>query len=150
MSRYNYTSVHDLKDIFNIYEDCPDYDLRFWNYKDSTYMNVCFSGIKYKTDKQHGVIKFYTEPKAEGNKFMTISQFKDIVLDLIDICLEMGENVDDYEVLLYDENQVEYKATFSGSCHSGDEKYVSYSVWCNNNKKNKLKRFFGKIKKLFK
>ena len=44
MSKYNYTSVHDLKDIAMIYNDCDDYKVVVWNPVEQQTMTLVFTG----------------------------------------------------------------------------------------------------------
>lgn len=44
MSKYSYTSVHDLKDIAMIYNDCDDYKVSVWNPSTQKHMKLIFCG----------------------------------------------------------------------------------------------------------
>ena len=44
MSKYNYTSVHDLKDLAMIYNDCDDYRVTVWNPVEQQRMTLTFTG----------------------------------------------------------------------------------------------------------
>lgn len=49
MSKYPYTTLHDLRDIVNIYEDCPDYEITLWNYTDQNKMTLSYNNVILKT-----------------------------------------------------------------------------------------------------
>lgn len=52
MSMRSYTTKHDLKDIFlGIYHDCPEWEVKFWNFTEYKYMYLTFGGVEF--DKEN-------------------------------------------------------------------------------------------------
>ena len=61
MSKYNYPSVHDLKDLAMIYGDCDDYRLTVWNPVEQQRMTLVFCG----SDKEQKTVNFVVNYEDE-------------------------------------------------------------------------------------
>ena len=68
MSKYNYTSVHDLKDLVMIYNDCDDYRVTVWNPTEQQRMKLIFTGSS-NVDKTINFIVEYEDENYHSYKW---------------------------------------------------------------------------------
>ena len=68
MSKYNYTSVHDLKDLVMIYNDCDDYRVTVWNPTEQQRMKLIFTGSN-NVDKTINFIVEYEDENYHSYKW---------------------------------------------------------------------------------
>ena len=68
MSKYQYTSVHDLKDIAMVYSDCDDYKISVWNPLEQKAMNILFCGSS-NVNKTINFIVTYEDEKYHSYKW---------------------------------------------------------------------------------
>ena len=58
---YNYTSVHDLKDLAMIYNDCDDYRVTVWNPVEQQRMTLSFTGSNNEDKTIHFNVEYENE-----------------------------------------------------------------------------------------
>ena len=68
MSKYSYTSVHDLKDLAMIYDDCDDYRVSVWNPETQKEMNLVFCGSSNPNKTINFIVTTIDEEKKTKKK----------------------------------------------------------------------------------
>ena len=61
MSKYKYMSVHDLKDLVMIYNDCDDYRVTVWNPVEQQRMTLTFTGSSNEDRTIHFNVNYEDE-----------------------------------------------------------------------------------------
>lgn len=69
MSKYDYFSWHDIKDLAMIYreEEWDDAKVTLWSPSELKEYNLCFTGSSRPNDKNKGVINFNIRPVNNNN-----------------------------------------------------------------------------------
>ena len=77
-----YTTIHDLTDIFLlIYQDCPNWYVRFWNFTERKYMYLTFDGIEFNEEGNQCpvFIASYKKHKDTSKHLITGLQWQNIL-----------------------------------------------------------------------
>lgn len=85
MSKYSYFSVHDLKDLAMIYNDCDDYKVKVWDPALQKEGTIYFTGSS-NVDKE---INFNIKYEEDSNKNV-FEAFNDILGQIIDSGYDMS------------------------------------------------------------
>jgi hypothetical protein len=134
--KYPYTTVHDLLDIFAIYNDCKDWTMSFWNFTDQRHEVLAPVGF-WVLCKQHwedGKDELRDKDKClrlmlrvttsdDPHALKTMEQFETYVKAQLAIC----PLIEDAKiVVMRPDNKHDMKITFSGS--SKPSKEIHYMI----------------------
>lgn len=146
MSLYNYTTLHDLRDICSIYRG--NWKVKFWNFTDSKYEHIGFVRVIDEPEMDHPVALFRT---TQGSTRIEFTQgIRDELAPYWCTEYEYAEVV----VVNHDNGEM-MKICFTGSINSHDEdREVHYNIDYMDENFHKWKRdlrwFWFKIKYKFK
>ena len=125
--KHPYTTVHDLRDIFSIYHDCRDYEMKFWNFTDQRYETLAPVGIwvlnsEWPNEEQDIRLMFHVTTPDDPCALTTVGDFEDYVNDYMEKCSVL----DDAQVVVLTDYNHNMEVTFTGS--SNPEKQVNYNI----------------------
>lgn len=121
MSMTNYTSLHDIKDIVNIYHDCPDYAVRFWNFADYRHLHVWSNGSVKHDCSPAEIILCAAKDCPAWIEICTVNDLKEIVKAYDD------QVSDDAKIVVWNrDNNHPMHINFTGS--SNVDREVHYNI----------------------
>ena len=128
-----YTTVHDVQDIANIYHECNNWSMNFWNFTDQCYMKLHYLTDGF--DKDHERVAWFVASKVCKNthrldQLSHLLGWKRWLKQTFDECNDDYKEKMAWEnakiIVINAHNLKHMKIAFSGSCRP--DKVITYTI----------------------